>query len=126
MKLIERFQGLLDDIPQRLDSIRELQALLREMIGQLSETERQLNWMGREVEAAAKLLDRPASRPKNLLSLDDGDELISVADLARELKISRTTLHSMRKRENFPQPVSVSQRRVAFRRSDVRQWLAKR
>jgi len=125
MELIERFDGLFDDdIEQRLDAIRELAALLRKMVEQLSEAERRLIGVNREIEAAANVLESQANRPRAHLSLNDGDELVSLAELARELKISRTTLYHVRKDENFPQPVSLSRRRVAFRRSEVKQWLA--
>lgn len=52
--------------------------------------------------------------------------LISVEEICAELKIARQTLWLMRRSNNFIEPVSVTKRRVLFRRSDFLTWLATR
>jgi predicted DNA-binding transcriptional regulator AlpA len=37
--------------------------------------------------------------------------------------MSRTTVWRLRKREQFPPPIKLSERRIAWRRADIEAWL---
>lgn len=50
-------------------------------------------------------------------------ELVSIADLIKELRISRSTIYKLKNRKDFPQSIAVSTRRTLFRRSEIWEWL---
>lgn len=50
-------------------------------------------------------------------------ELLTPLDVLRALRISRGTLRRMCKDGRLPQPLKVSERKLAFRRSDIEQWI---
>jgi predicted DNA-binding transcriptional regulator AlpA len=51
------------------------------------------------------------------------NEIISVAEVLSKTGISRTTLHRLRCKGQFPNSVRISERRIGFFLSDVRNWL---
>ncbi|MBD1388427.1 AlpA family phage regulatory protein [Neiella sp. HB171785] len=53
------------------------------------------------------------------------DKLISKKSLQNFLGVSQPTLDRMRRKGEFPQPIRLSPKRVAWRQSDVDEWLAK-
>jgi predicted DNA-binding transcriptional regulator AlpA len=97
----------------------------RATLAQLVEVERQLassiRIMNKVYEAALSGANEAASDGKAKLSA--GNELISPDELARELNISRGTLWRMRSDGRLPQPVRVSLRKLAYRRSEIVAWL---
>jgi prophage regulatory protein len=54
------------------------------------------------------------------------DELILRPDLRRLVPLSTTTIWRMERRGEFPRRISLSEKRVAWRRSEVESWLARR
>ena len=49
-----------------------------------------------------------------------------VKDLVEILGISRTTIYRMRKREDFPRPVSLGDRAKGWLREDIEAWVKSR
>lgn len=61
------------------------------------------------------------------LRIDNRTELESVlteTDLLRQLGISRTTLWRLRKKGEFPEPISLSANRHGYLRSEIEHWIA--
>jgi prophage regulatory protein len=54
------------------------------------------------------------------------EELILHSDLKRLVPLSRTTMWRMERRGEFPRRISISDRRVAWRRSEIEAWLKRR
>jgi prophage regulatory protein len=54
------------------------------------------------------------------------EELILRADLKRLVPLSVTTIWRMERRGEFPRRISISEKRVAWRRSEIEAWLEKR
>lgn len=54
------------------------------------------------------------------------ERLIRPAELLDKLNISKPTLHRMRRRGDFPEPLRISTGCVAWRESTVTQWLMAR
>jgi predicted DNA-binding transcriptional regulator AlpA len=50
-------------------------------------------------------------------------EFMSVVQLVDYLGLSRATIHRMRVAEGFPKPLQLGPRRIAFRLTDVQDWL---
>lgn len=65
-------------------------------------------------------------RRRDRAALLPAAELVSVQELTDALGLSRTTLHRLRGTPKFPKPLQLSERRVAFRTSEIRAWLATR
>ena len=53
-------------------------------------------------------------------------ELLRLRDLLKVVPISRSVIYDMVKRGEFPKPVKVGPRAVAWRMSDVRDWIDSR
>lgn len=53
--------------------------------------------------------------------VDSNEELVPRIDLAREMKISSTTLYLWTKKKLFPQPLLISSR-VYYRRSEIEEF----
>lgn len=51
--------------------------------------------------------------------------LLSPKAVCEQTSLSRTTLDRMVTEGEFPSPIRITQRRLAFRKSDVTAWLAK-
>lgn len=108
----------------------------RTMITDLAEFERQLGSSIEELEAAKeqvnsvdKQLVEPAVasvEPETSLT-ERGlvNDLMTQIQVAKALSVSRTTLWKMRKEGRLPPQIQVSSRRVAFRRADVEDWIAR-
>jgi prophage regulatory protein len=54
------------------------------------------------------------------------EELLLHSDLKRLVPLSRTTMWRMERRGEFPRRISISDRRVAWRRSEIEAWLKHR
>jgi prophage regulatory protein len=54
------------------------------------------------------------------------EELILRDDLKRLVPLSVTTIWRMERRGEFPRRISISEKRVAWRRSEIEAWLEKR
>lgn len=65
---------------------------------------------------------KPPSRPRPAVIPEA--ELMSVDQLIACLGISRSTIHRLKVTSTFPKPIKLSVRRVAYRTSEVRDWLA--
>ena len=55
-----------------------------------------------------------------------GDRMLSIAGAVCKVGFSRTTIYEMMGRNEFPKPVKLSPRRVAWRESALDTWLAQR
>jgi prophage regulatory protein len=54
------------------------------------------------------------------------DDLILRNDLKRLVPLSQTTVWRMERRGKFPHRIAISEKRVAWRRSEIETWLAGR
>ena len=54
------------------------------------------------------------------------EELILHTDLRRLVPLSRTTRWRLERKGAFPRRISISDRRVAWRRSEIEAWLKRR
>lgn len=52
--------------------------------------------------------------------------LMTVAEVAKYTTYSRTQIFKLRERGEFPLPVSLGEKRIAFVREEVEQWFAAR
>ena len=61
-------------------------------------------------------------------AVDGADGLLSVEDLLTEIPVSRSALAVLRRDRDFPAAVKLAPgaRRIFFRRSDLRAWIASR
>jgi prophage regulatory protein len=113
------------DLKAGIDLLELSMSATRATLAQLVEVERQLAGSIRIIskiyESALVGADELANDGKAKLSA--GNELMSPHDVARELNISRVTLWRLRKEGRLPQPVRVSERKLAFRRSEIVEWL---
>ena len=50
--------------------------------------------------------------------------LLSIDDVLSQLHISRTLLWRLRQSGNFPSPIRLGQRRIAFDQSSLDSWIA--
>ena len=53
-------------------------------------------------------------------------ELLRLRDLLKVVPVSRSVIYDMMKAGEFPKPVKVGPRAVAWRMSDVRDWIDSR
>ena len=74
-----------------------------------------------EVAAAQAKRTEPQSEPM-LESL----QLLRVADVCRLLRISKPTLWRLRRAHDFPEPMEVTERVIAWRKAEVEGWLRER
>jgi len=63
---------------------------------------------------------------KNIETNGTIDCFLKSRDVCEILKMSRTGLHKWVKEGNFPAPVQLSKRSVAWRQSEVEEWMASR
>ncbi len=68
-------------------------------------------------------MTRGMSRRKQI-SLGPGREILTIARLATELGVSRTTIRNMIEEGRLPSPFKISARRFGFRRSEILRWIA--
>jgi predicted DNA-binding transcriptional regulator AlpA len=79
--------------------------------------------------AVNAFLDSRARRqplPVNGIPELDGLQFLRANDLCKLLRISKPTLWRLRRRKGFPKPTEVSERLVAWRRSEIELWLRAR
>lgn len=53
-------------------------------------------------------------------------QLLRVADVCRLLRISKPTLWRLRRAHDFPEPMEVTDRVIAWRKAEVEGWLRER
>lgn len=116
---------MIDSIPSEAEILTMTLDFVRDMKRKLTVMERQLTASLREeCESAPERKARiTASMEKVANKLRGGEELMSIQDLLVELGISRGTLRRMRQSGTLPEPVKVSERRLAFKRSEIAAWL---
>ncbi|WP_375285414.1 helix-turn-helix transcriptional regulator [Marinicauda pacifica] len=51
------------------------------------------------------------------------DGLLPIHEVARLTSLSRSTIYELRSQKDFPEPVKLSPRRVAWRPADIQNWL---
>jgi predicted DNA-binding transcriptional regulator AlpA len=86
-------------------------------------------WLPSAADAKAILEARERSRSSGHSSdarKTDPLELLRAADVCRLLRISKPTLWRLRQAEQFPTPTEVTDRVIAWRRSEVEEWLTTR
>jgi prophage regulatory protein len=103
------------------------------MMNELVEFERQLGSSIEELELAeeqAKSNDNQIMDPtmvtlpvRDVIGRVPVSELMTQLEVAKALSVSRTTLWKMGKEGRLPPQIRVSERRVAFRRTDVENWI---
>jgi prophage regulatory protein len=57
---------------------------------------------------------------------DDPNELLRPRDLVKITTLSRMTISRLRREQDFPVALRLSKKRIAYRRSDVMDWLRSR
>lgn len=115
----------------RLDALRELKFITRDVIEQLIATEKLLGWTMDELQTQAGTLETPRgnSEPAKVQASQKGDDkgkFVTLCDLTDELRVSRTTIWKLRRSAEFPLPIRVSRQRLVWRRSDIDEWVASR
>lgn len=63
---------------------------------------------------------------RNSRASNDNPVLISLNETAKLTSMSRTMVNILRADGRFPQPVALGERRIAFVRSEVHEWIADR
>jgi prophage regulatory protein len=58
--------------------------------------------------------------------MDGEPALISIKEAARLTSLSRTSINEKRSAGKFPQPVPLGDKRIAFVKSEVEQWIRDR
>lgn len=58
--------------------------------------------------------------------MDSDAVLISIKEAARITSLSRTSINEKRSAGKFPQPVPLGDKRIAFVKSEVEQWIRDR
>jgi excisionase family DNA binding protein len=105
----------------------------QKMIAEVVEFERQLCASIEELELVKVEMDLNDNQLKEttVVTLPVRDvigrvpvsEMMTQLQVAKALSVSRTTLWKMRKEGRLPPQIRVSDRRVAFRRTDVEAWI---
>ncbi|OWK25105.1 transcriptional regulator [Rhizobium yanglingense] len=54
---------------------------------------------------------------------DEASILVSVSEVAKMTSMSRTMVNRYREQGRFPQPVELGDRRVAFVKSEIIEWI---
>ena len=115
----------------KLDALRELRFITRDVIEQLVATERLLGWTMDELLTQTRSLEAPpsgcdAAKDRAFQSTDEQAKFVTLCDLTEELRVSRTTIWKLRRSAEFPSPIRVSRQRLVWRRSDIDEWVASR
>lgn len=58
--------------------------------------------------------------------MDNSARLISLNEVCKRTSLSRTYINRMRSSNRFPEPVQLSERRIAFVEAEIDQWIADR
>lgn len=64
-------------------------------------------------------------RRRDFMTIAPEVEFVSTAEVVGWLGLSRSTLHRLRAAGDFPEPLQISRRRVAYRVAHIRAWLAR-
>lgn len=104
-----------------IQTITEVRTALAETAVQLSKLENRLSTLTNDLMVSAPLA--PTFESSKDRELERPSELVSVADLVKELRISRSTLYNLKSQSDFPKPIRFLSRRTVFRRSEVLHWL---
>lgn len=51
------------------------------------------------------------------------NQALSLVDVKQLTSLSKTTIYRLMKEETFPKPIKITSRRVAWRKSQIDQWL---
>jgi predicted DNA-binding transcriptional regulator AlpA len=57
---------------------------------------------------------------------NEDDPILLPSEVVKEVRSSRSTIDRARRKGTFPQPILLGERRIGWRRSIIRQWLANR
>jgi predicted DNA-binding transcriptional regulator AlpA len=120
-------------VERELSQLRYVAQRTRKMMTELAEFERQLGASIEELEQVKSQVDcndNPVVE-RTVVTLPIRDvigrapvkELMTQLQVAQALSVSRTTLWKMRKEGRLPPQIRVSDRRVAYRRADVEDWI---
>lgn len=114
-----------DDLKKGIDLLEQSASITRTTLVQLNEVERQLASSIRIMTKVYETVLGSAGevRTNGKAKLSAGNELMTPDEVAHELNISRGTLWRMRSDGRLPQPVRVSLRKLAYRRSEIVAWL---
>jgi prophage regulatory protein len=55
-----------------------------------------------------------------------GDKLLLPSEVRSRVRLSEPTIYRLRRKGKFPSPIVLGERRIAYRASDVENWLADR
>lgn len=115
-----------EQISVELEELQTQLTRLRNLIELSKKQEVELTCAIREAQTALKLatLKDHYRTPKLQVRIGSGKELLSRADLMRELGVCSTTLKAMCDDGRLPAPVRISRRSTGFRRSDIRRWIS--
>ena len=103
------------------------------MMAELAEFERQLGLSIEELEQVIEQVNSNNNQVveatavtlpiREVIGRVPVSEMMTQLQVAKALSVSRTTLWKMRKDGRLPPQIRVSDRRVAFRRADVEDWI---
>jgi len=114
----------LSDIEDHLKVINGLLDLVHETSNKINEFERLLSGSLREAVAAYKLATKHRNRPEpRAIQLDGTREILSIAELALELGVTRQTIYNMRAQGRLPPPFHITKRKLGYRRSEIQKWI---
>jgi len=120
-------------IERELRHLRYVAQNTRKMMTELAEFERQLGASIEELEQVKEQVNSNDNQViesmvvtlpiRDVIGRVPVKELMTQLQVAQALSVSRTTLWKMRKEGRLPPQIRVSDRRVAFRRADVEDWI---
>lgn len=107
--------GLGSRIDAELRAAQDMIVGLRERLAELSQTIESARLTLLESVPAASGGADPSPRSDNRGASPPDDEIVTLKEVAGRLRISRQTLHRMRRNSTFPQPLRVSEKSRAVR-----------
>ena len=120
-------------VDRELRQLRYIAERARKMMTELVEFERQLGSSIKELELEEGQVNSKDNQVREskvgtlpirqAIGLVPVNQLMTQLQVAQALSVSRTTLWKMRKDGRLPPQIRVSDRRVAFRRTDVEEWI---
>lgn len=122
-------------IESELSQLRYVAQRTRKMMTELVEFERQLGLSIEELEQVKQEVNSNDNQLvgttvvtlpiRDVIGRVPVNELMTQLQVAKALSVSRTTLWKMRKEGRLPPQIRVSDRRVAYRRTDVEDWIVR-
>ena len=113
-------------LPMEIETLSELAYYLRKSAAHAKRVESHVN------STIEKLWDilRQANVPLEAVEVKRHEprfraRLLTIAELQKELGISRGTLTKVRKSPGFPKPLRLSNRRLAYVSSEIRDWVTR-